>query len=247
MKSKILDHEYPHQFNEGYEKTKNKRGSMHTLSKYSLEFVMSASNAIYPVLDIGCAYGVATIPALERGAKVYAFDMESEHLAILKERTPSEYLKNLHVVQGKFPEDLTIPDSSISAVLTSFILCFLSPKELEEGFKKINKLLVKGGKLFIVDYTAYTGILPKFISEYEKRTAAGDPWPGYIPDLSEYIEYENLPKSIHAIDPEMLLRVLPKYGFKVEKVEYFGGPEYPMSPIMALDGREFVGCIATKI
>ena len=54
-----------------------------TLDPYSMEFVEYASKTMGSVLDIGACYGVATLPALARGARVVATDNDERHLKIL--------------------------------------------------------------------------------------------------------------------------------------------------------------------
>ena len=50
-----------------------------------------------PILDIGAAYGVNTIPALKNGATVIANDLEQSHLDILVVNTPKKYRKKFKI------------------------------------------------------------------------------------------------------------------------------------------------------
>ena len=59
-----------------------------TLDEYSNKFVEYAATINHEVLDIGCAYGVATLAALEKGVRVLAVDIDPGHLEILKQRMP---------------------------------------------------------------------------------------------------------------------------------------------------------------
>ena len=69
--------------------TMNGRGFMlQSLDPYSQSFADFAAGCSEPVLDIGCAYGIATLAALARGASVCACDMESSHLDVLSDRVP---------------------------------------------------------------------------------------------------------------------------------------------------------------
>lgn len=57
--------------------TMNARGFMlEALDEFAEEFIRAAAAGGGESLDIGCAYGVATIAALERGARMCACDME---------------------------------------------------------------------------------------------------------------------------------------------------------------------------
>lgn len=250
MQSKyIKDHKYPHCFNEnGLEPTKNRMGGMHTLSEYSAMFVESSAIAKLPVVDIGCAYGVATIPALEKGAKVYAVDIEQSHLDILLDRTPAHLTKNLTVINATFPDSIDFPANSITAVLMSRVLSFLTPEQIQTGLKKIYNWLAPGGTVFAVNHTPYIKLFEDFIPEYETRQKSGELWPGLIPDLSGHPKYEfyKMPAWINLMDIDIIQRIFADVGFSLEKLEYFNSSEIVPVRDVQFDGRELVGCIATK-
>jgi len=64
-----------------HKKTMNCRGYMHPLSAIGEKFSTHAGTLKDPVIDMGCAYGVASIAALTKGAgKVIACDIEQQHL-----------------------------------------------------------------------------------------------------------------------------------------------------------------------
>ena len=72
---------------EGLVPTMNNTGWMTvTLDDVSTEFTRYAASIDEEVLDIGCAYGIATLEALERGARICACDMDAKHLEILEQR-----------------------------------------------------------------------------------------------------------------------------------------------------------------
>ena len=58
------------------------------LDDYALDFIRYSGECDGEVLELGCAYGVATITALEAGAKVRACDIDQRHLDILLSRVP---------------------------------------------------------------------------------------------------------------------------------------------------------------
>ena len=53
------------------------------LDEFADDFIHYAGQTDDPVLDLGSAYGVATIAALEAGGTVTACDLEQQHLDIL--------------------------------------------------------------------------------------------------------------------------------------------------------------------
>ncbi|MEM7394050.1 MAG: polyketide synthase dehydratase domain-containing protein, partial [Verrucomicrobiota bacterium] len=90
---------------QGLVPTLNRTGVMtEELIPCSRAFADFAGQCDGEVLDIGCAYGVATIAALERGARVLAVDMEPQHLAILEDRLNDEAKVSLTLLEGVLPD-----------------------------------------------------------------------------------------------------------------------------------------------
>lgn len=230
------------------EPTLNGYGSMHLLNKFSKIFIDRCSNYKKPVIDIGCGFGAATIPALKNGITVIANDIDSRHLNILVDRTTSDSLKNLVCLNARFPNELDFHPSSISSVHLSFVLSFLNGTEVSLGFKKIHDWLISNGEIFIINYTPFVKLFEKFLSIYETKKKMAHPWPGYIEDITKIIDdndySRNLPKSLHQFDIETLERELKKAGFVIEKAEYFTLENLP--PVYKLYGKELVGIIARK-
>ena len=108
---------------------------------FNQAFIDFATIVEAPVLEIGCAYGVATIPALEKGASVIANDLDERHLTLLKSYAPPSSLERLQLKPGRMPEDLDFPQESLGAVLASRVLNFVHPTKLEQSFHLIFKWL----------------------------------------------------------------------------------------------------------
>ena len=245
----IKTHRYPHQFNEnGLEPTKNRKGGMHTLTQYSAWFIEGSAHSEKPVLDIGCAYGVATIPCLENGAKVIAVDISDEHLNILRDRTPEHLHDRLTTVKASFPDELNFKDNSISSVLISRVFSFLKPEELIAGLKKIYRWLEPGGMVFAVNHTPYIKLFDSYINEYESKKKNNIPWAGYISNLCMHPKFNEyrLPDWINLMDKDILKNAFHEAGFVIQKLEYFSAGETIPIYDVQLDGRELVGCIAVK-
>jgi 2-polyprenyl-3-methyl-5-hydroxy-6-metoxy-1,4-benzoquinol methylase len=95
----------------GFVKTLNGMGFMtSTLDEYSQDFARFAPSAPGPALDVGAAYGVATLEALKNGAHVIANDLDVRHLEILRDQTPSDQVSRLTLMPGRFPEELKIDE-----------------------------------------------------------------------------------------------------------------------------------------
>ena len=236
----------------GLKRTLNNRGFMHPMTWPSLAFVAYASESLDPVLDLGCAYGVASIEAIQRGATVYAVDACGDHLRVLEENLAPEKGRHLFTQQALFPFQTNFERGFFGAILMSHILQFLDGDEIMSGFSKIYTWLKPDGRLFISTYTPYYKNLKKYIPIYEAKKREGHPWPGFIEDRHLYREsplpiQENMPaERIHLFDVHTVSRELEKVGFIIERAEMFGGVERGVPEIFVLDGYEMLGIIARK-
>ena len=215
--------------------------------KYIQAFIDFSPHAPGPVLDIGAAYGLATLPALEKGAYVIANDLDERHLQILKNKVLSSHLNRLELKSGRMPNELDFEENSLGAILASRVLSFVLPEELELSFQKIFKWLKPGGKFFFLGGTPYMGTFQKFLPVYLNRKAEGYPWPGFIENISFCTPERagDLPGFVHLLDEEVLLRSLKQVGFFIEEVGYNAVlGDYPED--MKFDGREQIGAIALK-
>ena len=229
--------------------TLNKMGhSFKELTYYTQSFIQYAATCSLPVLDIGAAYGVATLPALAAGATVIANDINSEHLKILKKNTSKIYHERLTVLCGKIPGKIRFNSQSLGAIHLSQVMHFLTGQEINILVKQMFQWLFPGGKIYIIASTPYIMSLEGFLEEYSKRLQKGDLWPGFIDDISCYFSYEyaqNLPKYMNFLDIPVLKRVLKESGFNIDVIELFDRSAL-IAEHIKLDGRENIGVIATK-
>lgn len=230
--------------------TLNRTGVMvEHLIPYSSDFAEYAGRCGGEVLDLGCAYGVASIAALERGARVVALDMERKHLDILGERVNDEARERLTLRQGVLP-DVDFADGRFTAVHASRVMHFLSPEDVRLTLRKMFRWLAPGGKVFLSTDSPYFGYWASKAAEYEERSRAGDPWPGYIPDVAAHFDPAHVvggPSLINVLDPEVFRRECEAAGFVVERAGYFGavGVDQGAYGAPGLD-MEHVGIIARK-
>lgn len=229
-------------------KTWNKQGrTTSILNEINEAFVAFSRTSTLPVLDLGCAFGIASLAALQQGAIVFANDIDEGHLNTLIENTPILTRENLRTILGRFPFELEFPEESIGAVHASNLFNFLSGNDLEIGARKIWKWLRPGGKVFVISGTPYARNIRGFIPEYEKRLANGERWPGQCEDLRKYSNdptIDELPRELHLLDDHILRRTFGEAGFAIEEARMFhrrGTPDY-----ISLDGRENVLLIASK-
>ena len=218
-----------------------------TLTHCSKSFAEYAGQCEGEVLDIGCAYGVATVAALEQGARVLAVDMEQQHLDILKDRIRDEARPLLSLQRGVLP-DINFEEERFAAIHASRVIHFLKPDDVQKTIQKMYQWLQPGGKLFLVADSPYLGYWKSKSSEYEARKAAGDSWPGYIDNVGNYFDVRDVdgaPSLINPLDPDILRRECEAVGFDVEEVGFVGsGIDSEIEESKA--GMEHVEIIAIK-
>jgi SAM-dependent methyltransferase len=221
--------------------TKNRHGAMFPLAKYTQAFVDYAKKHGGTYLDIGAAYGVTTIPALEGGAKVIANDLSVEQLAILQENTPEHLRANLTLLPGRFPE-FDLPEQSLDGIVASHVLHFLEPMVFRSAIKILYRWLKPGGKIFVQNFTPYHKFMASFIPQYHQNIARGEAFPGYTEHSENYVLLQDyLPSKINLLDPTVMAREFIAAGFQVESVEFTPCPPGLSEEFFPLDGREWVG------
>lgn len=238
---------WPEEWEQGLVKTKNAMGVMFKeLSPAALSFVEYAKTAQKPLLDIGAAYGVVTIPALENGAMVMACDLSEEHLAILRKSVNEQQLNHLTTISKKFPQELLFADESLDGILISNVLHFMDGEEVTLGLQKCWQWLAKKGKLFITVMTPHLSFYYDLIPEYERRAASGEEWPGiFNPKLVASEKWkDNLPDFVHLFELDTLKKAVASAGFTIETLEYFCYDDYPDEH--RRDGKEFISLVANK-
>lgn len=227
-------------------RTKNRHGSTFPLAKYTNAFLDYARTQRGNFLDIGAAYGVTTLPALEAGAKVIANDISAEQLEMLKLATPEQLRPNLTTLAGRFP-DFDLPENSLDGVLASHVLHFLNPETLRNAIAKLHLWLKPGGKVFVQCFTPYHKFMEKIIPDYHQRIAQKDPFPAYTDHSEKYALQPNfIPQEVNLMDPTLLAREFITAGFQLECVEFIACPPNLNAEFFALNGREWVGLVAYK-
>ncbi len=227
--------------------TLNQMGYMTTqLDFYSLAFVDYASKVQAPALEIGAAYGVATLAALAKGARIICNDLSTAHLLCVQKAALAQHLdiSKLYLMPGDIRSDISLPAHFLSAILICRVLHFFNGPQIESFLAKAYQWLKPGAKIFIVAETPYLGFLSSFISKYEKNVRLGLKWPGYIQNVKDYITDPHLPKMINSMDVFILKRVLLEQGFIIEKIDFIDRSDFPEA--RRLDGRESVGVVAYK-
>ena len=227
------------------------------LDQISREFVEAAAKPGMYVLEIGAGYGLACTEALKIGAKKYtANDLDERHLKILAmnvSKINPEFLDNIRLISGSFPNDFVLEDSLYDAILIARVLHFLNPEELKHTLHAAYRILKPGGKIYAIMLSPYVKGYKSFIPEFERRLQTKQPYPGYIENLLDYTDKSLIPKNalknteqkFFFFDTRTAKSSFEDAGFIIEK-----NIEIPLaynSKIWALDGRENIGIIAYKI
>lgn len=208
-------------------------------------FIRFAKHAKNPLLDVGAAFGITSLLALNNGGYIIANDLDARHLEAIKQNAPLSLVNKLELVVGRMPQDLDFKEESLSGILVARVLHFLTGQEIMESLHKIFKWLTPKGKVFFVATTPFIKILEPFIPVYNDRKQSGELWPGTLEDVKKYqsMNVEAMPSFVHLLDEDIVRRIFTEAGFKIKKLNYFAA-ECPQEWLY--DGREFIGCIAEK-
>ena len=248
---KIKGLKIPEAEQKGFIPTLNQMGFMTSnLDSFSEEFITFSSSSWAGSsnlsLEIGAAYGVAALKALEKGAHIIANDLHQDHLTLLQDKVPQNLKKNLTLLPGSFPEDIELKDNSLKSILICRVIHFFNEEKLKNSIQKFFNALETGGKIFVITETPYLKNFLSFVPIFEKRKAEGHPLPGFVEDVMKIdpIRGQYLPKEMMVFDKDILSRIFGSFGFHIEKCEEFARPEFPED--LRFDGRESVGLIAEK-
>ncbi|MEC9375578.1 MAG: class I SAM-dependent methyltransferase [Pseudomonadota bacterium] len=213
------------------------------LDRYSADFAQYAGTVNNSVLDIGCAYGVATLVALKNGARVLASDMEPAHLEILTKRVPKRDRERLRTQTSTLPNS-DFPTADFDAILAARVLHFLNGDDIRLSVSKMFNWLRPKGRLYLVTDSPYIGPWACHAQRYEERKNSGHEWPGFVEDYRSLLPASSNPNKqkefINPLDPDILTRECINAGFKVISAEFLPGSTKHAK------GKEHAGIIAFK-
>ena len=122
------------------------------------------------VFDCCCGEGNFTIPAarvVKKNGLVYALEMNSQKLDVLKESSDPEKLKNIKIIQAEFKTDIPVPDKSVDIILLYDIFWYFSLDD-----KKLHRLLDEVYRILKDD--AMVSVYPEHINRYELKERMED-------------------------------------------------------------------------
>jgi len=238
---------WPAAVEDGLIPTDNAMGIMtEEISPAGEAFVALAATARRPLLEVGAAYGNATLPALAAGATVIANDLSATELAVLARATPGADRRRLVVMPARFPDELPLADASLSGVLAAQVLHFLDGPAVERAFANVHRWLEPGGAFFVVVMTPSLSYYTAFAARYHEREMAGERWPGiFDPREAATPEWrDRLPTMVNLFEKAVLRRSAEEAGFLVETLEYFCFRHFPDKH--RTNGREYLTLTARK-
>eukprot|EP00045_Choanoeca_perplexa_P006682 m.57571 g.57571 ORF g.57571 m.57571 type:complete len:412 (-) comp13734_c0_seq1:48-1283(-) len=217
-----------------------------------LDACASQSDGSKPCLELGAAYGVATLPALTLGTAVIANDRDQTQLDTLashwQQLQPAKEAQ-LTLLQGIVPDALVaLPDQSVSHVLAANILHFLPPTELERCLRELKRVMVPGSLLFVEADSPYIAGLGPLYVLYTWRRWLGSKYPGsfVFGSLLRALapDYFNQVDHYHLLDTNVLKSVLQGAAFRPEVLDYWSVEDGQDVGTTHSDGREIMVAMA---
>ncbi len=190
-------------------------------------FVSFASKSDKPCVDVGAAFGVASLYALDQGVKnVIAIDPEQSHIDHIAQQFSAMQQddQQIELHCGYFPKTVKLENYTVSAILIARVLHFLSGEEITALLEQAYNILMPGGKIFISTISPYVKPLLNYIETYEQHENADNvEWPGMIDNLRQYLPeaaHKHNQKSGHVLTPKVLSKHLKKAGFEIETAKF---------------------------
>lgn len=209
------------------------------ISQQFIEYAKKVAEHGGVLLDIGAAFGTASLQALSQGATVFCNDIDYCNLAVVKKRHLKSHSFKEHsisgdddkliLVPGSFPDELSgLPKNFFDGILICRVLHFFTSSVIEKSLSQLFTNLKPGGKLFIVCETPYL-----------------KNWQQFVPLQHETTQSAVLPQFVPWVTKEILEKLLKHSSFSIEHLFYIDRRgQFPDE--MLQDGRESVGAIVVK-
>ena len=212
---------------------------------YNLGFIDFAAACKHPVLDVGAAYGLTSLPALRKGAQVIANDIDLRHLLLLRDQAEEGLRKHLFLNKKRFPKETEFPDNSIGAILLCRIAHFLNAEEMEQSITKMKNWLIPGGRIFVVTMSPYHHLLTEILPNYLEKVKKDVPWPGVITNMHEIAPHlkNQIPNFLHVMDHQSLGKAFERHGLKILEESLF---DYTRPKAKKSEGKGYYGIIVEK-
>ena len=183
----------------GHVMTNDNRGyQMQTLSPLYSNWVEGKMKD-YPLLDIGCAFGMNTLTAVLRdNCNVIAVDMDEKHIKYCQmayEKGKQLNTPLMKAVLSKLPDLENVENNSIGSILCAEVLHFLNGHELKQSFQRFYQVLVEGGTLNITCGSHYAFDWKKIRELVEKKKNGSNN--DFDADFPAYITGEEMEEVLY--------------------------------------------------
>ncbi|MGP4081879.1 class I SAM-dependent methyltransferase [Pseudalkalibacillus sp. R45] len=101
------------------------------------------------VADLGAGNGYFTVPMAKKVTTVHAVDIEPQMLDMLNDYAVDENVSNIEFITSDL-EAIDMGDNTVNKIFSAFVMHEIS--HLKKAFEEINRIMVKGGQLFILDW-----------------------------------------------------------------------------------------------
>ena len=153
-----------------------------------------------------------------------AVDPNAALLQQLTARVPEQRRARLKIHVGSLP-DIEFKSGGFAAVHAARVLHRLDGPAIEYSLRKFFRWLYPHGRLFVSVLTPLGSFWEPFHRQFIRRNVAGERWPGYIDDVSRFLEPdEGDTGSIHLLNERILRREIEAAGFVIEKASYYPLP-----------------------
>jgi hypothetical protein len=207
------------------------------------------------LFEVGGAYGNVAQAALERGIKKYYLnDCEEKHLKIfaqqLKENKKESLFSSLELIPGRCPDDVTLRDSCLDAMLVNKVLHFFTPDNIDSFVEWIRKGLKIGGLVYIFTVSPFYKGHEEILIGYEERKVKGIRFPGWCSsceemDIGKIYNPDVRPISLLYMEMSTLKELFQRHGFQIME-------EFDLAIINEENpewrpGKDMAGIIAKKL
>jgi SAM-dependent methyltransferase len=245
---------------DGHEVTRNGFGVMMSApDPFESQWVAAASELSdgSSALEIGCAFGRASLAALGQGCPhVICNDLDAVHLSEVERRAAMLQMpsSSLSTIVGAVPAALEAwdPPTSIRAILGANVLHFLTPSEVHRTLRRLHVLAAPGAELFVSLDSPWNAGFQSLWPLYNTRKQAGDEHPGFLRIWGPLrralpCRLKGIP-TYHPMEPEQLRRMLEHSGWHVVSARHFSGNHADNPAGVSLEnGMEMSGAHAMRL
>ncbi len=148
--------------------TDKKQGHVH--HGKSTRDILNADKVLYTTglkngdvfLDAGCGDGfisIAASPLVGEEGKIYAIDLYSKSIELVKLDVQKKGIKNLEVIVADLTSEIPLSDDSIDlCVMANLLHGFVENNEVNDVLSEIGRVIKQGGVFAVVEFKKIKGI-----------------------------------------------------------------------------------------